>query len=323
MEDKLIRSPGELPEWFITKDYNIPNRLNTWAYEINARFWLKLSLHSMDKEKGEEQLNFFLMNKGAPFGIHPLYDYLDIESSVGDLTIFDVIALKTFIWKQKYEEIAQSLKEVVDNSKAYYDSKFDFVSDGELKEILGTRGLGSASEFIFQDSLNLDNDPLDSDNDSAFDIFFCPAFLDYEEYNHLIGESLILSGRPITVDLSFDDKTIIEDLKKWLKNNRKNGGKITKNPYTEKDMNDWRKYKILQVFDLDTWSKFHGIKITDATIAKVLWPDDDPDSEAISPIDRLRKVTRKKIIEIMNPIAVRKLLAQGSAELTREQNIED
>ena len=50
-------------------------------------------------------------------------------------------------------------------------------------------------------------------------------------------------------------------------------------------MDNWRKYKILQVYDLDTWSKFHDIKITDATIAKVLWPDDDPDAEAISPID--------------------------------------
>jgi len=317
MSQQLIRSPKKLPEWFKSKNYDIPNSLNAWAYEFNARLFIKLSLNSKDRKKNEELLSFFLTNAAASSTIKPLYDYLDVENSVDDLTIFDLIALKTLVWDKKYEKISQSLEQGLHAHYEYIlDNHPEEYLDNDLEDMIKSRALGSITESYVTESL-------DHEDDSSFDIFYKAAYHDVINLDHLIDGSLIINGIPITVDLSFDDQTLVDDFKSWLSKNRENSEKITKKPFAEKDIDEWRKYKILQVFDLDIWSRFNNINITDAAIAKALWPDDDPDAEDVSPIDRIRKTSRKKINELINPVSVRKLLAQSSVEQTRELNSED
>ena len=63
-----------------------------------------------------------------------------------------------------------------------------------------------------------------------------------------------------------------------------------------KDFEDWQKYGVLPVFDLDMWARLEEVRIADRVIARAVWPEDTDDIDNFDPIERLRKVTRKKRI---------------------------
>ena len=148
------------------------------------------------------------------------------------------------------------------------------------------------------------------DSDENFAVFEDSAYEKYLKYSPYFIDGPLLSGIPITVNLACDDKTLLETFSKWLKEKRQVENIKSRRPFTESDYSDWKKYKILEVFDLDIWAEFFNYKITDAAMAKTLWPDGDLDAEDISPIDRLRKTTRGKIQKIINPLMVKKIFSQ-------------
>ena len=308
---KKIKTQKELPKWFFEKDYNIPSTCRDWADALNARLHISLYLKSFSHEDAKDNLDFFLNNKHAVSITKPLYEYVDVEGSIDDLSIFETIALSTFIWKPSYDVLKSAIKNAINSAEEY------FSKENTNSPLLGETRNKHIENWVGQSI----SDSIEEESD--YDIFYDSALERYNKAHYLLKDNTLLSGRPITVDLGFDDKTIINDFSNWLKEQREDSEKILKKPFTDKDFNDWKRYKVLEVFDLDLWSEFYGIKITDAAMAKALWPDSDSDAEEIDPVDRLRKTSRSKVKELINPLSVRKISAQAGVEITALDNLDD
>ncbi len=104
-----------------------------------------------------------------------------------------------------------------------------------------------------------------------------------------------LNGHPITVDTQYDDKTLVEEFKKWLAEKRQVEGERVKRPFNQNDIDDWEYYKIRQIFDLECWAALSGVRILDRVMVQLLWPNPIDD---FSPIDVLRTTPRKKVQEV-------------------------
>jgi len=303
MAKKVIKNPKDLPDWFKKKNYKIPNSCISWAEELNARLFISLYIKSKDKNKSEDNLNFFLHNETSKFNAKDLFEYVDVESPINELTIFDTIALSTFIWKPSYDRIKDELHEALKTAERLYDEE----PSSPLSELIMRVFMEDMTGQSVMDAI---------EDESDFEIFNTPALDIYNKSHFLLNEAAFLNGVPITIDLGFDDKTILDELKKWLKDKRKSMDEVSKRPFSEKDFNNWKKYKVLEVFDLYIWSEFYDIKITEPALAKALWSDYDIDADDVSsPIDTLRKTTKKKINELVNPLTVRKIQAQAALEL--------
>ena len=91
---------------------------------------------------------------------------------------------------------------------------------------------------------------------------------------------------------------------------------------------DWQKYGVLPVFDLDMWARLEEVRIADRVIARAVWPEDTDDIDNFDPIERLRKVTRKKHIprasswatvnRLSTQYGIAKMLKQAMEEVEQE-----
>ena len=155
---------------------------------------------------------------------------------------------------------------------------------------------------------------LDDENDGhQFDALVEP--LSSHLANPWLSYGRPLNGYPVTVDTRFDDETIIESLKEWLKARREADGSSARRPFNQNDFDDWEYYKIREIFDLETWAAVSQIKILDRVIAAAVWPN-APDS--FSPIDVLRTTARNKAKEIFSFETVVRLY--GQLRLTHGEN---
>lgn len=97
----------------------------------------------------------------------------------------------------------------------------------------------------------------------------------------------------IGVDLGLDDDTILDGMRQKLKQIRgvpELGKRISQN-----ELNKWRKYEILQVFDLNLWADINGINYTRSFIANTIWPHSEVDT-----VEQLRRPIESKIKEVFN-----------------------
>ena len=127
------------------------------------------------------------------------------------------------------------------------------------------------------------------------------------------------NGLPITVDLHFEDETIIEHFRSWLNEERRRTGERARRPFRQDDFDDWEHYKIRELFDLETWARLKGVRIPDNVLANALWPTPPQD---ISPLDVLRTTTRKKVGQVFSEIAADRFYRQLYLE-RGEQFIKD
>jgi len=302
MAKKIIKNPSDLPKWFFEKDYNVPDNAISWADEFNFRRYFNARI--LDNSKNnikEEEVNYYLTAK--PFE-KSVVELDEIFTPINELTVFEVVALSSFIWNPLCEKIKKTLHECLN---IYGKSRNESSSDDRLgmnKALFEyTAGEMVSEEFT---------------KDEDYEVFETPALDEYANKHKLLSGHRLLNGNPITVNLAYSDRTLIESFSAWLKKEREDKGVKAKRPFTKDDYDKWKKYKILEVFDLDAWAKCYNIKITDSAVAKILWPDGAIDAEDISPIDRLRKITRKKIPELISDITIRRLSAQGSLEEDKE-----
>lgn len=114
----------------------------------------------------------------------------------------------------------------------------------------------------------------DSDLDSRGDTHF-----------EVVGPRL-----PLMVNVNLDDETLKLAFSVWLAGLRA-GSKEQKVPFSDKDTADWKKFGVLQAFDLSMWNRMTNAGYTDAFIAQAIWPDD----EFVDRTDRYRKVTKPKV----------------------------
>jgi hypothetical protein len=124
----------------------------------------------------------------------------------------------------------------------------------------------------------------------------------YEQMNEtdLANSDFFLSGIPVTINLAFDDKSIIKSVKELLSELR--AGHNPRTNYTQADFDDWEKYRVLQIFDLDIWQEITGTKITDSLMARVLWSDFDENAPVFDAKDVLRRTAREKVQKVINPL---------------------
>jgi len=235
-----------------------------------------------------------------------------IDCPIKDLSIFEVIFLYSLIKNKSYENLSKTITNTPLEFKKYL---LALVKDNTGKDVpFEELEIEEESQRWYLDYI-VANFILDAFGDYGdAKIFKTSALRELVELNPLFKNTSFLRGMPVTVDLRFDDKTLINTFKEWLIERRKESGNKFKKAYTEKDFDDWFKYRILQVFDLDLWADVTGYKITDPAIAKALWPDDSPDADDVSPIDRLRKVSRLKIKILISSHTINSLRAQAAFE---------
>ncbi|MEL0098941.1 MAG: DUF6387 family protein [Opitutae bacterium] len=300
---EIIKSPSGFPDWFFKKDYNFPNTTRNWTCEINLRVFTELFIQRNSREDSEKHLNFCFSDNFASSVTRELYP--ENGDTIIDMPIIDALILNAFIWKPEYQKIIETINLTIEGMKGYYP---DEESD-DLQAFTRSRWLHDrASSNIYDEIMGND-----FDDDDKYSVFWCPAYDEYTSCHSWLKNGELLSGKPISVNLACDDETLKKSFAAWLKTQREESHKSRK-PFTISDYEDWQRFRILQVFDLDIWAEFYDKKITDAAMAKALWPDGMVDSEEVSPIDRLRKVSRDKLKKIINPQTVKRLWAQLDVE---------
>lgn len=89
----------------------------------------------------------------------------------------------------------------------------------------------------------------------------------------LVSDDFIFVDYPITINPSYPDTVIIEELKKILIKIRDKRGIHDRNKVLSKrDLINWASYKLLPYFDLKLLEIYNGIKITNSVICSVLYP---------------------------------------------------
>lgn len=146
------------------------------------------------------------------------------------------------------------------------------------------------------DGARRDASPLKADRWDVFAIDRSRSFSISSE----VSESLVELGnnqRPIiSVDLLSSDTDIKKAFLNWLSSERTRRGKRPVRLKTP-DHRPWADYRILPYLDLTIWGLENGVKITDETIARSLWP------QGSRGVDDMRKTTVKHAKEQMRSLA--------------------
>ena len=127
-------------------------------------------------------------------------------------------------------------------------------------------------------------------------------------------------GRELNIKViaSLDDETIIAAVLDAVKRHRRKlvalyadippgysgeGVELRNRPVDERDFNNWYLYRVLPYYDLVTWSKYAGVKLTLADASLMLWPDGFGNDETI------RKTTKKYVATTMTQATYERLKA--------------
>jgi hypothetical protein len=116
----------------------------------------------------------------------------------------------------------------------------------------------------------------------------------------------------VTVNLTATDEQIISDFKKWLPAYRKASGYTAHDKnFTDKNLADWSKWRVLPYIDLWLVAKASGAIITQNKMARLIFSDED----SVDIVDRLRRTTRPKAEWLMGGKILEAISAQiaGSA----------
>lgn len=298
MNNKTIKSKRDLPNWFNDKEYEEISEPICWAVEICKRISLRSMIepYSSLLDSGVEgyltgrnlsQLEGVLSGQiydsaacysdtGRIIDTPLILGPIGVEPAVKDISHWDVIHLASVLPEWSNELISK------------------------------VRGLHVAKKTDMrtqEDRLFLESSEYVHHRDEMLDALFSVEEIDgsttdllLEFDNPYASLARDVHGDACLVDLSQDDVTLTKSFLEWTRTARERGGyelKDRKSPLTENILLGWNKYKPLQVFDLDFWSRVSGNKITDGLIAKTLWPDGAEDAEDIDPVSRLRQVTRQ------------------------------
>jgi hypothetical protein len=294
----MIKSVNDLPEWFKERKYEKNLDIADWYREIRKRQAVSDTLEKARKNPGmtrhtaDEIFQILLrpIPKDWPFFRLNLF-HLPVE----DMSKHEAIY------------IASSFKD--ERSKAAYIS-FQEVMKVYRHEVNNSEMVVFSRRYEEMLEKHLDN--YYWGEDKSLDELAYETVADTNIGGIYLSYGMPLNGYPIVIDTQYDDETILQYVKKWLKERRtENSEKPLKRPFIQNDFDDWSYYKIREVFDLDTWATSHNVKILDKVIAAALWPN-APDE--ISPLDMLRTTTRKKVKEVFKWEVCVRLYAQSFLE---------
>ena len=117
----------------------------------------------------------------------------------------------------------------------------------------------------------------------------------------------------VTVDLSAPDEILFEDFKHYVETERArlNWHSRTKR-FSPRDFQDWHQNRLLPFLDLTLWARAKEVKLTNADIAEILFPD-EYDVDLVS---RVRRTVKPKAELLVSDAIVDALHAQEAIEQT-------
>lgn len=131
-------------------------------------------------------------------------------------------------------------------------------------------------------------------------------------------------GIPITVDMDSDDETLKFAFSIWLAGARDELNNRFKRSFNAEDFQRWHKFRILAAFDLYQWADISGVRLTNTQIANALFPPESVplDERDIDMGERLRKVVKPLMEQVISPCTVRLITATVRLEKFLEQLVD-
>jgi len=276
-----IKSTSDLPEWFTDRNYKTKLSKADWFREVRTRQIVADFLsraHLLQNGFTEKNRKFFLSKLDPP--PHPALLFPRSPTRpVRDLTAEEVIYLKAAMNDDDLRQFSSQYDELL----LHWHKANEEDPDGP------TPLFGKYEERFAKFIDDIEDNPLADKLDQSAENFL-------KNLGHpWLGYSGPLNGSAITIDTQFDDETILEFVKRWLAEKRAQDGQRLRRPFSQNDFDDWERFKIRQIFDLEVWSTVMNVQIYQRVIAQFLWPDASDD---FSPIDVLRTTARKKANDI-------------------------
>lgn len=292
-----ITKVSDLPEWIRKKTYS--NKLSDidWYREIRRRqkLFSLIDFHKKELTRIDEDSREFLLDmlerdiRPDSMIFHIPQDGVPIcDLTVGETTFlaFSTQQSGSLAIINKYKKLLELWSDTLDKRKSAGEDRPPTYGQYDLELAHFVDQLSERDSEILEAPIAQYSDPLRN------------PFLSY-------GRPL--NGYPLTIDLQFDDKTILDNVKKWLAEKREAEQVKARRPFTQQDFDDWQFYKTREIFDLEAWAAINDAKIFDRVIADALWPN-APDG--FSAIDVLRTTARKKVREIFTFETVVRLYGQ-------------
>jgi len=294
MNTKVVMNENGLPDWFLLSNYKENLTEEEWLDELLMRVIAKtIYENTQDKKKTKELFIDFVVKKS----LHGKEAYIRKDRKLKEvwpvrmMTVFDMSYLYHL---SKESENVQALMK-----------NFSEIKDGK-----------DMCEFLFKSNKMVMN----SKNMECLEGCKIPGYLD--------GLAEVIHGVPLTVDMDFDDDSLIEAFKVWLigfRNVQKSiQGKNHKIYPNSKCLDQLFRYSVLPAFDLIFWGRLTN-PFTDVFVAKALWPD-DVCGEEFDREERLRKTTKPRIEAVINWNFIGKLAKnieiQRAAEKIRQEELE-
>lgn len=240
----IIDNPKDIPRWFRDMPYSGVETYLSWAAAIAGRL-----LADMSPKKDWDRCHALLFNSiidpDDP-------DDLTEPEHRGKLQI-----LRAFPYPTRREHPIEDLSRV-----DAYKIAAAILPTG--KEAEACTAIRKALWFLF--SLRAGDFDFEREIDGFMKSSNIPSIKSVDE---VLPDSDI--NPHITVDLSYDNKILFAEFNKWLLNQRKRYFRNHR-PVSTEDLQNWHKFRILQVFDIDLWQKTTNTHINKQVLSDYLWP---------------------------------------------------
>lgn len=265
--------------WFSLSNYEPLSEFKAedWMYEIEKRIFMEPYINEFEN-KDKTKLNNWRIEDAFK-------TYMDIKE-FGLLTNKDTNQRNTnVLMKQKDTENIFVKNLLTDRALAFLETistQQEFRSDySELNNSEHEKRMKLYPEFTHKYSKPISTYMLEDLN----------AFEQRNKYVLSSDEG----ERFLEVDINASDEILIEEFKRWLKEERQNYPFASKD-FTRKDFFSWQKDQLLAYWDITIISKIEKFKVTNEKIGNLLFPKEC--EVAIS--DRIRKVIKPKSQKIIS-----------------------
>ena len=280
---KVLRAAADIPDWYPLDAYDKEMSAVEWHEALFQRLMLQAALKTTDDVQRVRGLfvDVLVERKGLN------YDFFENVPSAGELwgvaslTGYELAYLAAMMLAS---DDGKALVERVQAAREEKDAESLFMHKDPV--------LDEAKKQEFGDFVDWDKEPFDMSD-------VVPRF-------------------PSSIDLDQDDETLKLSFEVFLAGVRDSLGPA-KRAFDYRDFGDWRRYGVLQVFDLQLWARLSDSRYTDSLLARTIWPDEDVDVT-----ERMRKVARPKVRMLFDDWSVvSRLHRQIELEKSLERLVEE
>lgn len=284
-------SSFELPTWYPLRAYSCDMNEQEWAAEIFVRSIVR---QKFEQAPGEQTL----LDWASPdlstaldfFNFYVVHDETIVDAlfpeddrkrkkywPVSEMTEFEVEFLAELARSKSHPDVRRWAKRLAQDSskwwKRYFGAGVHKRIEAKSRGFASDRGDSDASAYTHAD---------------------------------VLGHRL-----PLMIDINMDDETLKFFFAFWLKIVRETSGQ-SKRPFKAEDFAAWKKYGLLQAFDLSMWGELTGENYTDVFIAQTIWPDTNVSLDGADRTESYRKTTKKHMRNLIDGWESQRLLNQAT-----------